>query len=290
MKRLYTYNTFNESVRDNMKPKSDEDVRKSFVGLSLSKKFLKGSEYGVEWAVEIALKNGVDVHLHNDKALTDATDNNHLGVVEMLLKAGADIHVDDDQPLCLAILGGNIDMIKLLLKYGANPHVNNDVPIKLAGNMEDTEMLRTIQEYEKINEGVRDSMKPKSVEDIMIALDTNPKDILKIMRKIRVDESDLYSYIYKTLSKEKIRDVFIDYICDNKEKLRSTDSRYNVGILKNLEDLIGYMNDIHNIDAATSLHSTENGVWDEVTMRLYQELSDEEMKDIIKNAINNEKS
>jgi len=55
--------------------------------------------------------------------------------------------------------------------------------------------------------------------------------------------------------------------------------------------LIGYMNDIHNTEATKPFSvATENGVWDEVTMRLYQELSDEEVKDIIKKAIKNEKS
>jgi hypothetical protein len=139
----------NESIRDKMTPKSEKEVRQSLLGLSFTDKFLKGCEYGVEWAVKRALINGVNVHLHEEEGLINSVDNNHLDIVELLLNAGADVHINDEQPLCLAILGGNIEMIKLLLKYGANPHKNNDVPLKLAGNMEDTEILKTIEDYGK---------------------------------------------------------------------------------------------------------------------------------------------
>jgi hypothetical protein len=139
-----------------------------------------------------------------------------------------------------------------------------------------------------LNEGVRDKMTPKSIGDIMSAIDAKPKNIFKIMKKIGIEEDKLYSYIYNSLPKEKIRDTFLDYIWENNEKLRSTNLNIFIDILKKLEELISLMNDNHNSSAMTSLTSFDDEVWNEVTLRLYQELTDEEMKNVIKKCIEKE--
>ncbi len=149
--------------------------------------------------------------------------------------------------------------------------------------------MKKLYPYNKfINEGIRDKMTPKSTEDIMSAIDINPRNIFKTMKKFGIEEDKLYSYIYQSLPKEKIRDAFLDYICENKEKLQSTNLNIFIDILKKLEELIELMNENHTNLAMTSLHSFDDEVWNEVTLRLYQELTDEEMKEVIKKVIDKE--
>lgn len=147
--------------------------------------------------------------------------------------------------------------------------------------------MTKIKSYDDfLKEGVKDRMTPKSVEDIMSTLDTNPENIIKTMKKIGITEDKFHDYIISILPKEKIRNVFLDYICENKERLRSTN--YFEKIATILDDLIYYMNKSHNDDASVSLNSSNDEVYNEVTLRLYQELTDEEMKKVIIKAIKNE--
>jgi hypothetical protein len=158
--------------------------------------------------------------------------------------------------------------------------------------------MKKLYPYDKfISEGLRDTngvgllrskMTPKSVEDIMNTLDIDPKNILKTMNKIGIREDKFFNYVHDSLPNEKVRDVYLDYISENKEKLHSTNLEITKEVLKSLEDLIYAMNENHNNDSYTSLNSGADEVWDEVTLRLYEELTDEQMKEVIKKAIKNE--
>ena len=65
MKRIKTYN---ESVSDFLKPKSEDDIRKSIKDLTPYQKLKKGVYRGMVWLVEESIKEGADPS-HNDNEL-----------------------------------------------------------------------------------------------------------------------------------------------------------------------------------------------------------------------------
>jgi hypothetical protein len=277
MKKLYPYDKFiSEGLRDKMTPKSETDIIKSVSDMSATKKIFKGIQQNMPIIVKLGIKDGADVNKENigvtplESAICFHEiyhNDNSIEIIEMLLKAGADINKE--------------------IVFPNSYKQRNSLDVAKGKKLYD--VVELIKKYNKIDEGVKNLMTPRSIEDIMSTLDSSPKNIFKTMKKIGVEEDKLYSYIYKSLPKEKIRDVFLDYISENKEKLHSTNLNIFVDILKKLEELISLMNENHNSEAEVSLNMDYNKVWDEVTLRLYEELTDEQMKEVVKKAIKNEK-
>ena len=120
-----------------------------------------------------------------------------------------------------------------------------------------------------INEGVRDMMIPKSVEDMMSIIDKNPKNIINVFDSAGIDSDSLFSVLLESLSLEKVIEVFLNYISDNKIKLTSDKniSSRDRDIHYHLKELIYLMN--------------SDDVWDDLTIKLYQEMDDNQMKKII---------
>ena len=53
---------YNESIKDLLKPKSEEEIKNSMLDSKLSdqQKFLKACEYGFEWLVKDMIEKGFD--------------------------------------------------------------------------------------------------------------------------------------------------------------------------------------------------------------------------------------
>ena len=197
VKLLKSYkNEIYESVRDQMTPKSNEDIKKFLKKLSPLEKLIIGSKQGIPYAVKDALAEGADIHTGNDLPLRYACRNGYIEIVKILLDAGADVHADDDWPLECASLSGHIEIIKLLVDNKANIHAKNDNSLQVAVINGHTEIVRfllnaganvhavdnydlkmvkkngyheiveLIEQYRKTNESVRDLMTPKSEEEI----------------------------------------------------------------------------------------------------------------------------
>ncbi len=142
---MKTYKQF-ESIRDKMKPKSEEDIRKSFEGSPNSKLFW-GVRHNLLWLVKDALKEGADIHDRSDIALKLAIDNKNIEIVELLLQNNADIHIDGDYPIRYATEYGDINMIELLLKYNADPHANDDYAYQIAEEDGRKDILKMFKNY-----------------------------------------------------------------------------------------------------------------------------------------------
>lgn len=134
--------------------------------------------------------------------------------------------------------------------------------------------MKTYKDF--VNEGVKDEMKPMSVRDIISTIDRNPKNIVDMFDSTGVDSDFLFSEILSMLSLGKTNEVFLDYILTNKDRLKNDvtfDNRErDKEIYGHLKELVYLMKD--------------NGhTWDDLTVKMYQELSDEQMKNLVQKLI-----
>ena len=110
----------NESVRDMMKPKSDEDIIKSLSHLTPNEKLLKGAGEGIFSLVKNAIEDGADVDTglqnsgHKWTALFYASLNNYEDIVRYLLSKGASVTNDT---LKYTQGRGHNNILKLLKEY-----------------------------------------------------------------------------------------------------------------------------------------------------------------------------
>ena len=78
------------------------------------------------------VKEGVDIHVDDDYALSWAARNGHLDVVKFLVEKGADIHADGDYALRLAAENGYLDVVKYLVENRANIYAKDNYALRLA--------------------------------------------------------------------------------------------------------------------------------------------------------------
>ena len=189
MKKLYSFDKFiNEGVKDLMTGKSEDDIRKSLRDMYPEDQLLKGCLYGYVWLVEEAFEEGVDIDYQNSYgvgALQIASYNGHIDIVKLLLNKGIDLNkkeiVKEFRPKPFLTIGqsalreasvrGHEEIIQLLLDNGVYPNVDN---WDWHSRKEITPYIyRLLNKYKKTNEGVKDLMTPKSMEEI----DRNLKNV-----------------------------------------------------------------------------------------------------------------
>ena len=170
---LLQYDKTNESIRDQMTPKSKEDIKKSLKDSFPTKNLEMGCKNGLLWLVKDALDEGVDIHYFHDIALRIAAEKGHIDIVKLLIDKGANIHACSEEALRNAIEYGHSKIVKLLIDKGADVH--NDRVDDLYLDYFGTEAYDVLQRHllkqqDKSNESVRDQMTPKSEEDIINSL------------------------------------------------------------------------------------------------------------------------
>ncbi len=148
------YNQYiKESIRDKMKPKSEDEIKKSLKKMNTTDKLKTSIKNDLYWLAEEAIEeldgvipkdmvklivdfieyNGIDIDIfklliHNGLDLKDypnllieLIENEFIDIVELLLERKIyDVHHHNDLALLKAITTGNIDMVKLLISYGAD--------------------------------------------------------------------------------------------------------------------------------------------------------------------------
>ena len=135
MKYLNTYiEQCNESIRDFLKPKSEQDILKSLENLSDEQKFKKSCRYGIISVVKNMISNGLDPSCWDNYGIRIASNNGHLDVVKVLLK---DERVDPSEYDNIAIRftseNGHLDVVKELLKdKRVDPSDFNNDAIKMS--------------------------------------------------------------------------------------------------------------------------------------------------------------
>ncbi len=192
---LKKYQQINEGIRDKMKPKSEEDIRKNINNLTLMQQFLRGVSNNIYWLVEESLKKGADVNFFNDVCIqTAALKEENIDIMRLLLEYGANVNINDDYPLRYASENGYLEMVKLLLKYGANPNAYNNYAIDMAKENGYTEIYNLLLKHSKSNESLRDKMTPKSEEELKKSLEGLTQDDLND-RLVLAVKSQYLSYM-----------------------------------------------------------------------------------------------
>jgi len=169
MKYLQTYN---ESLRDKMTPKSKEEILKKIKGLEPEEILKLGADSNTMELIDIALEEGADVNHSLAEALLSAAMKGHVDITKKLLQYGADpnlgfkysiyaiynkfeimkllieygldINADDDQLLILAVHAHDYDLIQLLLDKGANPNAKNGEPLRDILKFENSRILQML--------------------------------------------------------------------------------------------------------------------------------------------------
>jgi len=255
MKYLKSYN---ESLRDKMVGKSDNDILKNSEKLSPSKKLLSGCIHGV------------------------------LQLVKQSIKEGADIHSNNEMPLRLSIENGHIIIVKYLIDNGAD--VNNDYVLDMWDDFHHTLTYKSMQKYiGKTNESLRDKMTAKSETDIKKALDnlTSEQDYDKFLKNVNDYYIDTYAdEVYLSILvqigfdevKENINDVLNSF--NKKHWIEDIIRKYTL----NTKDLKTF-GDLMNLIIKIDIEAGDVYYRDEILKRLIKKHNIDKTKEIVREII-----
>lgn len=118
-KKCFTNKT-NESIRDKMTPKSDEEIKKAAEHLLPDQLIDMGSKNGYLWAVKKGIDEGGNIHINDNLPLRLACAFGYMDIVKLLLDSGADIHAKTEFPLRAAAYADNTDLVDYLISRGAD--------------------------------------------------------------------------------------------------------------------------------------------------------------------------
>ena len=128
------FDKYNESVRDLMTPKSEEDIKIALSKLHPMDMIIRGIDRNIPWLVKKGIeyletspslyKKDIPGILQNigDFHIRKAIDRNDIEIISYLIEAGYKIQRRD---IDYAVAHSNIEMIKLLINGGAV--INNDL-------------------------------------------------------------------------------------------------------------------------------------------------------------------
>jgi len=187
----------NESVKDLMKGKSDEDILKEISRLTPYQLLIKSCDNGYLNGVKISLERGADPSYKNNYVIGYASYKGHTNIVKLLLNdRRVDPSAGDNSAIRNASENGHTDIVKILLNdKRVDPSERDNSAIRYAsqnGYLEIVELLlndnrvrnklsdREIEKYENqkrgLNESIKDLMKPKSEDEIKEIVKTFPSN------------------------------------------------------------------------------------------------------------------
>jgi len=146
MKYLQSYN---ESLRDKMTPKSKEEIDDKLKNYSSGDKLLMACSKGLLWLVKDITESGYDINRAGSYALELAIVKGHHDIVHYLVDQGSYIY-----PKFL-------DIAREVGRY---------------------EIADYLEQHMRTNESLRDKMTPKSDEEIMDILNANPDVSYKALK------------------------------------------------------------------------------------------------------------
>lgn len=142
----------NESIKNYLKPRSEEDIMKSCENLPDKTKLLKGAEHGLLTLVKQVIENGFTDKDIIHRSLELAINNNDLVIAEYLIDHGADIHKYDDVMLYFTLMfpkDDDLSIPKLLIRKGGN----TKIVYKKAQQNAQTRIIDNLQRLE--DEGIK---------------------------------------------------------------------------------------------------------------------------------------
>jgi hypothetical protein len=119
---ITNYNKFNESLKDYLKPKSEEEIKHSIDKSNVNVKkenlplanMLTACEPGLVWLAKQSIEQGIDIHYSGEIFLLTAAVYGNIEIVKLLLELGADPTVQDNYAYKLARLKGHRDVAELV--------------------------------------------------------------------------------------------------------------------------------------------------------------------------------
>lgn len=118
---LEPYCNQNESIKNILKPKSNDDIEKAVKNLTPDEKILKGCENNFLWLVEKGIEEGGNPNISkngfdNSSAIHVAIEYDSIDVFKFLVKLPEIILTDNDNSIIwTAVYEENIEMVKILL-------------------------------------------------------------------------------------------------------------------------------------------------------------------------------
>ena len=220
--KLYTKvsKKINESIKDYLKPKSEEKIINDTKNLNPDYILHYGCEIGILSLVKQSIKDGANFNWSNPICI--ASENGHIEIVKYLLNNGVDIHINQDSPLRYAIVVKKYDMVKFLIDNGADIHIADEYPFLLSWDFGSPDICKLLidngADLEKItktlfkrktskqkkeilefidklknnnvNESIKDYLKPKSEEDILKSIN-NLTPNQKLLHGLKYDMIEL---------------------------------------------------------------------------------------------------
>ncbi len=146
-------NSITESVRDLMRPKTEEEILKNLDILTPDELFIKSIHNEYLNGIKLALERGADPTLHNDHAIRIASANGHTEIVKLLLN---DPRVDpssgDNYAIRHASEIGYIDIVKLLLNDPrVDPSAYDNYAIRTASDTGQLEVVKLLLQDRRVD-------------------------------------------------------------------------------------------------------------------------------------------
>jgi len=192
MKYLKSYSNqyyTNESIKDYLKPKSEEDIYKLTKNLSTDEKIEYGITYDLDWLIREAIEEGFKLNINH---LLRSLMTNKLNVAKMIIVNNlVNLSDDDNQCILQAVSRGYTEILELLLKdKRIDPTMGGfNFPLREALNrgyfdmvellLNDKRVRNSLSRKERlkyesqiknnrnITESIKDFLKPKSEDEIM---------------------------------------------------------------------------------------------------------------------------
>ncbi len=237
---IKSFNEFiNESVRDLMKPKSEEEIifkLKSLTQKQKNNKLIETSNDGLLNIVKYLVENGADVNAFDNLIFTPlmyASYRGHLDIVKYLVENGADVNAVDysNQTILMrACSPGHLDIVKYLIEKGADINVKDKKGRSALDKALENKHYNIVKYFKNlgVNESVRDLMKPKTEEEIKKVFKKLSKKEKnnKLSDALREGNLDMIRFLVEEGADIQLVEDF------------PMGARYHFGILKELDELI----------------------------------------------------
>jgi ankyrin repeat protein len=174
------FNSYNESMKDKLKGKSEEDIYNSIDKLSSQDKLEKACQYGIMSLVKQTLDDGADPSDNYNTPIIFASVHGHSEIVKKLLR---DERVDpsdvNDWAIRYSSENGHLDVVKELMKdKRVNPSDNNNQAIYRASENGHLDVVKELLKDERVVDNLDSSLLKKYKEQIE-QIDESLKDKLK---------------------------------------------------------------------------------------------------------------
>ena len=204
MKKIKTYNNFiNESLKDKLKGKSEQEILNNIKNLTPKEKLEKGAQYGLLFLVKQAIEEGVDPSYKNNYAIRHASANGYLDIVKYLLK---DERVNPSDGFNYAIgvasMNGHLDIVKELMKDDrVDPSDENNYAIKYASSRGHLDVVKELLKDDRVD--------PSDSDNFAIA-SASYNGHLDVVKELLKDNR-----VIDKLSKEELEKYKVNYLENN---------------------------------------------------------------------------